>query len=178
MVSKSLNVCCWNVNSLFNRVNGVRTNKLDDPLFLQSLNSEIIILTETHACKNDILTIDGYFCISNCRSEQPSRLRGGVAIFMKRNIKAGIKIIDISPASSGYTKRTGVDKILFQKLESDIVKFTPDNYVMIMGDINAHVNCNDLDFIINEESDVMEDSLPANYLIDNKHLLRNTAIHQ
>ena len=32
----------------------------------------------------------------------------------------------ISPASSGYTKRTGVDKILFQKLESDIVKFTPD----------------------------------------------------
>ena len=54
MVSKSLNVCCWNVNSLFNRVNGVRTNKLDDPLFLQSLNSEIIILTETHACKNDI----------------------------------------------------------------------------------------------------------------------------
>ena len=96
MVSKSLNVCCWNVNSLFNRVNGVRINKLDDPLFLQSLNSEIIILTETRACKNDILTIDGYFCISNCRSEQPSRLRGGVAIFMKRNIKAGIKIIDNS----------------------------------------------------------------------------------
>ena len=49
---------------------------------------------------------------------------------------------------------------------------------MIMGDINAHVNCNDLDFIINEESDVMEDSLPANYLIDKKHLLLNTAIHQ
>ena len=24
----------------------------------------------------------------------------------------------------------------------------------------------------------MEDSLPANYLIDNKHLLRNKAIHQ
>ena len=94
MVSKSLNVCCWNVNSSFNQVNRVRTNKSDDPLFLQSFNSEIIILTETHACKNDILTIDRYFCISNCRSEQPSRLRGGVAILMKRNIKAGIKIID------------------------------------------------------------------------------------
>ena len=47
---------------------------------------------------------------------------------------------------------------------------------MIMGDMNAHVNCNDLDFDINEESDVMEDSLPANYLIDNNHLLGNTAI--
>ena len=90
MVSKSLNICSWNVNSLFNRVNGVRTSKLDDPLFLQRLKSEIIILTETHACKNDILNIEGYSCISNCRSEQPSRLRGGVAIFMKRNIKAGV----------------------------------------------------------------------------------------
>ena len=49
---------------------------------------------------------------------------------------------------------------------------------MIMGYINAHVNCNDLDFIRNEESDVMEDSIPANYLIDNSHMLRNTAIHQ
>ena len=71
-----------------------------------------------------------------------------------------------------------IDKILFEKLESDIVKFTSDNLVMIMGDIIAHVNCNDLDFIRNEESDVMEDSIPANYLIDNSYMLRNTSIHQ
>ena len=45
-----------------------------------------------------------------------------------------------------------------------------------MGDINALVSCNDLDFIFNEESGVMEDSLPANYLIDNKHLLQIAAI--
>ena len=118
MVSKSLNVCCWNVNSLFNRVNGVRTNKLDDPLFLQSLNSGIIILTETHACKNDILTIDGYFCISNCRSEQPSRLRGGVAIFMKRNIKAGISIIDNSQ-----------DDMIWIKLCKNFFKFKKKIYL-------------------------------------------------
>ena len=82
---------------MFNRVNGVRTRKLDDPLFLQILKSEIIILTETHACKKlIILNIEGYSCISNCHSEQPSRLRGGVAISLKRNIKAGVKIIDNS----------------------------------------------------------------------------------
>ena len=74
----------------------VRTNKLDDPVFLKKLRSENIILTETHACKKDMLNIDGYSCISNCRSEQPSRLRGGVAIFIKNNIKAGIRIIDNS----------------------------------------------------------------------------------
>ena len=49
---------------------------------------------------------------------------------------------------------------------------------MILGDINAPVNCSDLDFIINEESAVMEDSLPATYLIDNNHMLRNTAVDQ
>ena len=34
---------------------GVRTNKLDNPLFLQKFKSEVVILTETHACKKDIL---------------------------------------------------------------------------------------------------------------------------
>ena len=93
---------------------------------------------------------------------------------MKRNIKSRIKIIDnsqddmkikykylficgvyVSPASSGYTKRTGIDKKVFQKLESDIVKLTAGNYVMIIGVINAYVNHNYLDFINNEESGVM-----------------------
>ena len=133
--------------------------------------------------------IDGYSSISNCRPEQPSRLRGGVATFMKKIIKADIKIIDSSLNDMIWIKlarifsnlgkiyiyvkfifhlhpeRTNIDKKLFQKLEYDIVKFTPVNFVMIMGDINAHVNCNDLDFIINEESDVMEDSIPAIYII-------------
>ena len=49
---------------------------------------------------------------------------------------------------------------------------------MTMGDINTHVNCNDLGFIRNEKSDGMEDSIPANYLNDNNHMLRNNAIHQ
>ena len=66
----------------------------------------------------------------------------------------------------------------FQKLESDIFKCIPDNFVMTTRDINAHVSCNDTDFIINEESDVIEDLLPSNYLIDNIHSLRYAAIHQ
>ena len=61
MISKFLNICCWNVKSLFNRVNEIHTNKLDDPLFLQRLKSEIIILTETHASKKDILSVCSRF---------------------------------------------------------------------------------------------------------------------
>ena len=76
----------------------------------------------------------------------PSRLRGGVAVFIRRTINIGVKIvytshtdliwiklcrkffklkkdfhigsIYISPASSNYTKRTNIDKILFDKLDT------------------------------------------------------------
>ena len=81
----------------------------------------------------------------------PSRLRGGVAVFIRRTIKIGVKIVEtphtdliwiklcrkffrlkkdlhiggiyITPAPSNYTKRTNVDKTLFDKLEFDIIKF-------------------------------------------------------
>ena len=83
LCSKSLTVCSWNVNGIFRNINGIRTCKLDNPLFCNKLTSDIVILTETHACTNDVLNLNGYFCISNCRSENPSRLRGGIAIFIK-----------------------------------------------------------------------------------------------
>ena len=84
--SKTLSVASWNVNGLFRNVNGVRTCKLDNPQFSSKLCSNIIILNETHASFNDILNLDGYFCVSNCRSN-PSRLRGEVAVFIKITIE-------------------------------------------------------------------------------------------
>ena len=94
--SKTLSVASWNVNGLFRNVNGVRTCKLDNPQFSSKLCSDIIILNETHASSNDILNLDGYFCVSNCRSTNPSRLRGGVAVLIKNNLRKGVKIIDKS----------------------------------------------------------------------------------
>ena len=87
--SKTLSVASWNVNGLFRNVNGVRTCtcKLDNPQFSSKLCSDIIILNETHASFNDILNLDGYFCVSNCRSTNPSRLRGRVAVFIKITIE-------------------------------------------------------------------------------------------
>ena len=94
--SKTLSVASWNVNGLFRNVNGVRTCKLDNPQFSSKLCSDIIILNETHASSSDILNLDGYFCVSNCRSTNPSRLRGGVAVLTKDNLRKGVKIIDKS----------------------------------------------------------------------------------
>ena len=136
----------------------------------------------------------------------PSRLRSGVAVFIRRTIKIGVRIVDtshtdliwiklcrkffklkkdlhiggiyISPASSNYTKRTNVDKTLFDKLESDIIKFQQNSSVLLLGDLNAHISSDDLDFIYNEEDDVATKVLPGNYGIDNMHTFRNTSIHQ
>ncbi|MCU7800554.1 MAG: reverse transcriptase family protein [gamma proteobacterium symbiont of Lucinoma myriamae] len=175
-------------------------------MFSDKLDSDIIILNETHACSNDVLNLNGYFCISNCRSEQPSRLRGGVAIFIKTKFRCGIKIVDkthtdmiwiriskeffrleqdlyicgiyISPSSSSYMQRTEVDRSIFDKLETDIIKYSCNGNVMIMGDMNAHINVNDYDFIHNESTDSLDDFIPSNYSIDNVHRIRNSYLPQ
>ena len=77
--------------------------------------------------------------------------------------------IYISPLSSSYTRRVDADKIIFDKLESDIAKYSQHGAVMIMGDTNAHINSGDLDFISNETTDNLDDFTPSNYSIDNVH---------
>ena len=94
---------------------------------------------------------------------------------LKKDLRIGG--IYTSPASSNYTKRTNVDKTLFDKLESDIIKFQQNCSVMLLGDLNAHISSDDLDFIYNED-DVATNVLPGNYGIDNMHAFRNTSIHQ
>ena len=136
-------VASWNVNGLFRNVNGVRTCKLDNPQFSSKLTTDIVILNETHASSNDILNLESYFCISNCRSVNPSRLRGGLAVFIRSNLRRGIKVINkshtdmvwlklhkgffnfeqdlficgiyISPSSTSYMKCNYKDKIFLKK---------------------------------------------------------------
>jgi hypothetical protein len=58
-------------------------------------------------------------------------------------------------------KNTGLDKQVFSKLEDDIVKS-----IMQMGDINAHINCNETDFIINHSDNVLDSFLPNFFIAD------------
>ena len=44
--------------------------------------------------------------------------------------------------------------------------------------MNAHINKHGMDFIENEMDDILDDSLPDNYIADNVHLMRNTQINQ
>ena len=46
-----------------------------------------------------------------------------------------------------------------------------------MGDINAHINCSETDFIINDSDNVLDSFfLPTNYTADSMQVLRNTKI--
>ena len=75
-------------------------------------------------------------------------------------------------------KRTDVDKNIFHKLDSDVIRFSRVGKVMIMGDLNAHINEKEHDFIANESADNLDDFVPNNYSIDNIHRRRNTFMPQ
>lgn len=204
--SRLLSISAWNVHGIFEKFNGNRMCKLDNSQFIEQLTSDIVFLSETHACTNDILQIEGYKCYVNCRSDQPSRLRGGLAVFIKLNIAKGVKLVNrpledmmwikldkcffglekdlyicslyISPSNSTYTIRTGMDKRIFDQLEQDIVQYSNQGDTMIIGDLNAHINSDELDYIENEMNDILDDCLPENYIADNVYTKRNTEIAQ
>lgn len=50
--------------------------------------------------------------------------------------------------------------------------------MIIMGDINVHVNASEQDYICNEVDDVLDDFLPSNYIADNIQKSRNTEVPQ
>ena len=108
----------------------------------------------------------------------PVKERGGLAVFIKRQISTGIPLVDksmteimwfklnahffllerdlficflyISPSNSSFVQKRDLDKQIFSKLEADIAKYSLRGDIMLMGDLNAHINCDEHDFIIND----------------------------
>ena len=60
------------------------------------MKSDIVFLSETHTSLSDPLSYDNYKCYINCRSNEPSKKRGGLAVFIKRQISTGITLVDKS----------------------------------------------------------------------------------
>jgi hypothetical protein len=84
----------------------------------------------------------------------------------------------IPPANSSHTLRTDCDKQIIEKLDQDITRYSVFGDFTLMGDLNAHINKNDLDFITDELNDNLDDFLPTNYIADVVHKYRNTEIPQ
>ena len=205
-VSKSLSITSWNVNGLFRRINGQRLCKLDDEEFHRKIVSDIVFMCETHASYQDNLHYNGYKYIAVCRSQEPSRARGGLGVFIKHSVSKGVHVVDksnceyiwlklskhffgfdndiymcfvyIPPANSSYAIRTDLNNDIFDNIEKSISEFSKRGEVMIMGDLNAHINENDLDFIMHDTNDKFDNFLPDDYVVDNVCSRRNTCIPQ
>lgn len=86
--------------------------------------------------------------------------------------------IYIAPINSSYVKSSGLDKQVFEKLEEDCIKYNLNGDIMVMGDLNAHINCIEKDFIIEDSDEVLDSFLPQNYISDNHQIFRNTQVPQ
>ena len=140
-------------------------------------------MSETHTSLSDPFSYDNYKCYINCRSNESSKKRGGLAVFIKRQISTGITLVDkymteimwfklnahffglerdlficflyISPSNSSFVQKRDLDKQIFSKLEADIAKYSLRGDIMLMGDLNTHINCDEHDFIINDSDNIL-----------------------
>ena len=75
-------------------------------------------------------------------------------------------LIYIPPSNSAYALRINFDKQIFEKREGDVTKYSISGDIMLIGDVNAHINNNDLDFIRDEVDDSLDNFLPSNYIAE------------
>ena len=205
-VSKQISISGWNINGMYRRNNGANLYKMDDDSLNGVMKSDIVFLSETHLSYKDTLSHDGYESFLNCRSNESRKRRGGLAVFIKRSILTGITLVDkslselmwfkmnskffgfekdlficflyITPSNSTYVKKSGLDKQIFSKLDDNIVKYSNQGEIMLMGDLNAHINCNEQDFIRNDSDSILDSFLPKNDIADSVQIFRNTQVNQ
>ena len=169
---KILSVGCWNIEGIYEKVNGSRHSKLDDDTFLNTLkNFDILCLQETHTSQNDTPVFENFVTIPHCRKISGNkRYFGGMLLFIRRTLRKGIKInrdIDddsmevildrgffgltkrikilftyASPLSSSYTKSR--TGTVLEKIETYIVDGR--NSVLVMGDLNGRTRTEE-DFV-------------------------------
>jgi exonuclease III len=94
-IFRNLTVGSWNIEGIYEKVNGLKLCKLEDPSFLKVLNKfDILCLQETHVAAAENIPIPEGFCsVPHCRSiSGNSRYFGGFLILIRKSIQIGIKI--------------------------------------------------------------------------------------
>jgi hypothetical protein len=106
-VTKQISVSGWNINGAYRKTSGAKANKIHDDEFQKIKKSDVIFLSETHTSYSDILLFDGYKSFMNCHSMESSKKRGGLVVFIKRNVLSGITLIDKSSSEMMWFKLSG-----------------------------------------------------------------------
>ena len=169
---KILSIGCWNIEGIYEKVNGCDVSKLKDETFLNTLKRfDIFCLQETHTQKNDCPSFKDFAIIPQCRTISGNkRYFGGLLLFIRRSIKKGVKvnkkvdddclevILDnnffglsrnirilftyASPITSSYTQSR--DKTVLEIVETYINDGR--NSFLVMGDLNGRTKKED-DFV-------------------------------
>ena len=90
-----LTVGCWNIEGIYEKVNGVYICKLEDHTFQKILNKcDILCLQETHVSQTEIIPrFENFQTIPHCREKSANnRYFGGMLIFIRETIVKGVKI--------------------------------------------------------------------------------------
>jgi exonuclease III len=193
----------WNIDGLHYIVNGKRLSKLDDKETLQKLiQHDIICMVETHCNQNDIIDLEDYSIVMNIRPKSPKATKhsSGIAICVRKTIKAGITFLPITntefmwiklnktffnmpenvfiavvykcPENSSYASKTGD---IFELLEIDIAKYSQEGTCLLCGDFNGRTGTLP-DYCIADNIDKHID-LPYSYVQDTE-LPRNNSDKQ
>ena len=182
-VKSELSVCSSNVHG------GLEAKLENDDFINEFLNYDIVFFSETWTNKNSVLKLEGFskpICKHRPRRRNAKRDSGGLCIFIKKEIRKGISVIDweifedgvilkldksffgfeqdmfllciyILPENSSRNSIiTDVDS--YEKLIDKISELSSLGEIVIMGDLNSRTS-NLLDFNIDNINDDCEDDV-------------------
>ena len=90
-----LTVGCWNIEGLYEKVNGTKLCKLDETIFQETLNKfDILCLQETHMAPEELLKdTENFYSIPHCRKiSSNNRYFGGFLLFIIKIIKRVLQL--------------------------------------------------------------------------------------
>ena len=93
---KLLTIGCWNIQGIYENINRVKINKLEDDLFLKTLKKfDILCLQETHIGPEDVPNVpDDYIPVPHCRSiSSNNRYFGGMLLLIRKTIRGFVEVI-------------------------------------------------------------------------------------
>ena len=159
MCKSQLSIISWNVEGL--------KSSLDDEDFLNLVhNFDLVFCSETWQRRGDNFELSGYECIEVPRVESlkgSRRGHGGVCLFIKNELVKGVQVLEkdrygsiwvklckeffgldtdicvcflyIPPQQSVYYRSHDIG--FFEKVESDIRKYSTFGNILVSGDLNA-----------------------------------------
>ena len=121
---KLLTIGCWNIQGVYETINKVKINKLEDEVFQKTLNRfDILCLQETHIGPDDDPNVSSdYVSIPHCRKiSRNNRYFGGMLLLVRKSIRG---MITVSRDFDQDTFEVTLSKHCFSLTEDKRILFT------------------------------------------------------